>query len=35
MLRRTKARLQTINLRIADVGSVEEGEKVEDTELYN
>jgi hypothetical protein len=35
MLRRTKTLLQTVNLRVADVGPVEEGEKVEDTKLQD
>jgi hypothetical protein len=35
MLRWTKTLLQTVNLRVADVCSVEECQKVEDTELHS
>jgi hypothetical protein len=34
VFRWAKALLQTIDLRVADIGSVEESKKVEDTELH-
>jgi hypothetical protein len=35
MFRRTKTLLQAVDLGVADIGSVEEGEKVENAELHH